>query len=228
VRQVVAVVLLLLAPAAARAQVGHVPESSPYRDLVYRQGLTLFGGTFSAAKDPAGVAPQSGPMVGLRYDWRLGGPASLTGRVARVFSERRLIDPEAPAANRDLGLSSWPLYLADLDITVALTGQKSYRGLVPVLTGGLGIASDFKGADLGDYKFGTTFALAFGGGIRWVTGGRLELRGDIADHLYQIKYPQKYYAPASDNTQVLPGSRAQSIWKHNAALTVGASYQFFR
>jgi hypothetical protein len=217
-----------LAPALARAQVGHAPESSPYRDLVYHQGLTLLAGSFNPAKDPAGVGPRGGPLVGVRYDWRLGGPASLTGRVARVFSERRVIDPEAPAGSRDLGITDWPLYLADLDITVALTGQKSYRGFVPLLTGGLGIASDFRGRDVGDYKFGTTFALAFGGGIRWVPGGRFELRADIADYLYQISYPQKYYVPASDNTQVLFGTRAQSVWKHNSALTLGASYRFFK
>lgn len=227
-RHVVAAALLLLAPSVARAQVGHTPESSPYRDLVYHQGLTLLVGSFNAAKDPAGVAPRSGPLVGVRYDWRLGGPASLTGRVARVFSERRILDPEAPLASRDLGVTNWPLYLADLDLTVALTGQKSYRGFVPLLTGGLGVASDFKGRDVGDYKFGTTFALAFGGGVRWVPGGRFELRADITDHLYQISYPQKYYVPASDNTQVLPGTRAQSLWKHNSALTLGASYRFFR
>ena len=222
------VAVLLLVPAALRAQVGHTPESSPYKDLVYHQGLTLFAGTFDASKDPAGVAPQDGPIVGVRYDWRIGGPASLTARVARVFSERRMLDPEAVASARDLGVSDWPLYLADVGFTVALTGQKSFHNFVPLLTGGLGIASDFKGADLGDYKFGTTFALAFGGGIRWVPGGRIELRADITDHLYQISYPQKYYEPASDNTQVLPGTRAENVWKHNSALTLGASYRFFR
>ncbi|HVE78725.1 MAG TPA: hypothetical protein VNA89_07680, partial [Gemmatimonadaceae bacterium] len=199
-----------------------------YRDLEFRHALTLYGGQFNAAKDPAGVAPQAGPLLGVRYDWRLGGPATFTARVAHVWSEREIVDPEAVAAARRLGVQDWSLYLADLGFTIALTGRKSFYRMVPVLYAGLGVASDFKGRDIGDYKFGTAFALAFGAGVRWVPTGRLELRADVGDHLYQIKYPSSYYQAASDGTQVLPGTRPQSLWKHNAALTLGAAYQLFR
>jgi hypothetical protein len=219
---------LVAAPLVAGAQVGNTPAGSPYRDLEYRHAFTLYGGQFNAAKDPAGVAPQGGPLVGVRYDWQLAGPASLTARVAHVWSQREVVNPEAVEAARRLGVRDWSLFLADLGFTLSLTGQKSFHRLVPVLHGGLGIASDFKGADLGDYKFGTAFALAFGVGVRYVPAGRLELRADLSDHLYQIKYPSSYYEPASDGTQVLPGFRAQSLWKHNAALTLGAAYQLFR
>ena len=75
-----------LLASTAGAQVGYPPERSPYRDVEFRQELTLFSGYYAAGQDPAKVAPQSGPMLGLRYDVRVGGPASLTARVARVFS----------------------------------------------------------------------------------------------------------------------------------------------
>jgi hypothetical protein len=216
----------LVAP--ARAQVGYPPEQSPFRDLEYKQEFSGFVGYFLAAKDPAGVAPQGGPMLGARYDVRVGGPASFTARLGVVSSQRTAIDPTRPAATRVLGTSNTPLFLGDAGITLNLTGQKSYHRLVPVLNGGVGLVSDFKGADVGGYKFGTAFAFSFGAGLRYVPGGRFQLRADVGDNLYQIQYPESYYARAADSTSVLEARQSKSFWKHNAAITVGASYLFFR
>ena len=213
----------------AHAQVGYEPEASPFRDLEYRQELTGFAGWFNAGKDIAGVAPQSGPIVGARYEVRVGGPAQFTARVARVASERRVLDPAKPAAERDLGTESWPLYLGDVSLSINLTGQKSWRRLVPVINGGAGIVSDFEGdADVGGFQFGTQFAFSFGAGVRFVPGGRFQARVDLSDHLYQVEYPESYRVPASDDTSVLRNTQALRNWKHNVALTVGASYLFFR
>jgi hypothetical protein len=223
--------MVVLAVAAtstvAGAQVGYPPAQSPFRDLVYRQELTAIGGYYAAGKDPVGVAPQSGPIIGARYEVRIGGPAQFAVRAARVFSERNVLDPTKPEAERIVGTESWPLYLADLGITFNLTGQKSFRGIVPVATVGGGIASDFKGGrDVGGYRFGTAFALSYGAGVRWVTGGRYQLRLDVLDYLYQVRYPNSYFTANGTLPPVRSGS--QSAWTHNAAITLGGSYQFFR
>lgn len=223
-----AIAAVALLATGAGAQVGYPPERSPYRDLEFRQELTLLTGYYAASKDPAGVAPQSGPMVGLRYDVRVGGPASLTARVARVFSERAVINPLLAAPQRDLGTQSWPLYLSDVGLTIALTGQKSLHHLVPVLGAGVGVASDFRKEDVGGFRIGTTFAMNFGAGVRWVPGGSFQLRADVTDHLFQISYPTTYYVPPTSGGAVLGGSQSRNVWKHNAALTLGASYLFFR
>ncbi len=98
--------------------------------------------------------------------------------------------------------ASWPVYLADVGISVNLTGQRSYRRIVPFVNGGLGVATDFKGgADVGAWRFGTPFAFNFGGGVKWVSSGNLQVRADFSDHLYQIKYPNSYYVPASDGIE---------------------------
>ena len=211
----------------AQAQVGYPPAESPFRDIPYRQELTVVGGYFAAGKDPVGVAPQGGPVVGVRYEARIGGPAQLAVRVSRVFSERQLLDPTRPEGDRFYAVQSWPLYLADLGITFNLTGQKSFRGFVPVATMGGGIASDFKGGeDIGGYKFGTAFALSFGAGIRWVSDGRYQVRLDVLDYLYQVRYPNSYFTPSGTQPPVRSG--AQNVWTHNAVITLGGSYQFFR
>lgn len=224
-----ALALSAVAPAARAQDVGFTPEESPFRDIIYRQGMTLFGGYYAASEDPAGVAPQSGPMVGARYEIRLGGPAQFYARAAVVNSERTVIDPtEAPDA-RTVGTDRVPLGLLDVGITMNLTGQKSWHHLVPVVAGGLGVASTFTGADESGYRFGTPFALTFGGGVRWVPGGRIQFRADITDHLYQIRYPGTFYTPpAAGVPAVLERTQKQNVWKHNAALTVGFSYLFSR
>ena len=53
---------LLLVSSVARAQVGTTPEKSPFIDVEQRHEITVFGGYFSAKKDPAKVAPQSAPQ----------------------------------------------------------------------------------------------------------------------------------------------------------------------
>ena len=225
-----AVVALLACPVPALAQIGHLPAESPFRDLDYRQELSLYTGWMSAGKDPVGVAPRSGPMLGARYEVRIGGPAQFTARLARVFSERQEIDPEEPPATRALGMRDVGLYLGDVSLTVNLTGQKSIQRFVPVLNAGVGLASDFGGRDAGGYRFGTTFAFTFGGGVRWIPRDKWQLRADFADYVYQIQYPDTYSVPATigEDDAVLRAGAHRSVWRHNVALTVGASYLFFR
>ena len=91
--------LALFVASPALAQVGHDPESSPYRDLEYRQELTPYGGYTRARVDPAGVHPQSAAMAGLRYELYLGGPVSLTTDLSETFSDRTVIDPFGRVVN---------------------------------------------------------------------------------------------------------------------------------
>ena len=76
--RLLAVAALAAASSPANAQVGYPPNQSPFRDLRETHALTFYSGYFRAKKDPARVAPRSGPMVGLHYEWRASGPAHLT------------------------------------------------------------------------------------------------------------------------------------------------------
>lgn len=216
-------------PAAAQVSVGYPPAASPYRDLEYHQELTVFGGYLNAAKDPAGVAPKAAPIVGIRYEANVGGPAQLVFRFAEAMSERNVIDPTKAQDSRSLGTRKWPLYLADFGMSVNLTGQRSFHGIVPVTYVGVGIATDGgKKVAADPYRFGTTFALSFAGGLRFVPGGRFQMRVDAGTYMYQLKYPAGYYILASDNTAVLGSAQAKSFWKRNGAYTFGVSYLLFR
>ncbi|MDP9177604.1 MAG: hypothetical protein M3O61_07995 [Gemmatimonadota bacterium] len=224
-------VLAVFAGSSAAAQVstGYPPERSPYRDLEYHHEATLFGGYFRPSADPAGVAPRGGGLAGIRYEVVVGGPAQLVVRLAEAFTERNVINPTEPAATRSLGVRSWPVYLADAGISLNLTGQRSFRGIVPVIYTGLGIATDAgKKVDEDPYRLGTTFAISVAGGLRFVPGGRLQIRADVGTYMYQIKYPSQYYVLTSDNTSVLDADQAKNFWKRNGAFTLGVSYLLFR
>ncbi|HEX3157339.1 MAG TPA: hypothetical protein VHQ45_02385 [Gemmatimonadaceae bacterium] len=219
---------LLCVPVAAVAQVGHLPEESPYRDLPYKQELGLFSGYYNASEGAAGVAPQSGPMIGARYELRIGGPVQFMARVVNVFSQRTALDPTKPVAER-ASSASVNLVLADVGITGNLTGQKSWHGLVPIVQAGLGLASDFQKEDVGGYDFGTPFALTFGTGFRYSRGDRLELRADVTDYLYQLEYPQRYFVANGTQPPILnPAITTEKEWKHNFNFALGLTYHFAR
>jgi hypothetical protein len=226
------------------AQVGYPPQNSPYRDLRETQEVTLYMGYFVARDDPARVAPRSGSMVGALYQWRMGGPANLTFDLGRAESERQVLDPErlgtcpgptptAPpdtsVACKSLGMFRWPLYSADLGLGLNLTGARSWSNIVPQLRAGVGLVSDFHSkADVGEFAFGTRFALTWGAGIRWVPGGRFQLRADLLNRLYSVKYPTTYYQFADDGTTIFGPRQSRTAWLNNPALTIGVSYLFAR
>lgn len=226
--------LLLARPGAA--QVGYDPRLSPYRDLRETQELTFFTGYYNAKRDPGRVAPQSGAMAGILYQWRAGGPAHLNASFSRVASQRRILDPDRPnscsAANVDcklIGTFRWPLYFIDAGLALSLTGARSFYHFVPEVKFGAGAATDFHTkADLGDFGFGTRFAFNWGAGLRWIAGGPLQLRADFTNHLYSIKYPDAYYLPAADNSRIFTKQQSTTAWLNNPGFLIGLSYLFSR
>src|ERR1700712_5381595 len=96
----------LLAAVPAFAQVGHVPEKSPYLDLEYSSELTLEGGYVRTRHDPAGIAPHSRSILGALYEITLAGPLAFSADVVTGPGQRNVIDPLKPAATRNLGTQS--------------------------------------------------------------------------------------------------------------------------
>jgi len=210
-----------------RAQVGHDPESSPYRDLEYRQEFTAYGGYARAKVDAAGVTPQSAAITGLRYELFLGGPVSLTSDLSSMFSDRTVLDPTKPRAQRVVGTETATVYGLDLGMALGLTGRKSWHSLVPQVRAGVGVVTSKAADDTTGYKFGTPFAITFGAGLKFVTGGRLQLRADVGERLFKQKNSDAYYRTASDNTAVLTDT-PRSYWTNHGLLTLGVSFLFDR
>lgn len=221
---------IALSAVPATAQVGYPPAKSPFVDLEYNQELTVLGGYIRARHDPAGIAPQSRPLFGLRYEWMLVGPLAISSEISGGMGERNVVDPLKPAATRNIGTQSNGLYAADLALALNLTGKRSWHHLVPQIRAGAGFVRSAAADDSSGFAFGTPFAFTFGGGVKFVPGGlrRLQLRADITDRIFKLNYPDAYYRLTPDNTAVLMASTARSFYTHHTALTVGVSYLFSR
>jgi hypothetical protein len=216
---------LLPSSVAAQDVYGHTPESSPYHDVESPGELSIFGGYLDAAKDPAGVAPRSAPVVGIREMLHLGGPAIFFVRLTHSLSDRAVINPTAPRALRQIGTKADGLTIADLDLGVNLTGDRSWHHLVPYFGAGPAVVSDLGAArDIGGYHFGTSFAITYGGGFRWVPGGRLSISATANSYLWEHRYPTAYHATAIDVTHVIPPTRKLTAWRNNGVFTLGVSY----
>lgn len=217
-----------LVPAIATAQVGHLPQRSPYRDLEHRQELTFFGGPYSASEDPARVAPKSGFMAGAHWEYRVGGPAYLTARVAGLVTERREIDPRLDLEERFLGNKSMIAAFSDVGFALNLTGFKSWHGLVPSLGGGLGMAAGFDSRDVGGYRFGTPFLLVLRPALKFAAGGKWQGRIDATNYFFRVRYPESYFTKTGADDPVLDPGAARNYWKRNMAITLGVTYNYGR
>jgi len=218
--------LLVALPVSAQ-EVGYPPAQSPYTDLLYKQELSPFGGWASASDDAARVLPKSASIAGVRYQVYLGGPVSFDADFSRMGSTRNVIDPKQVAAKRLLGTTAAAVYGVNVGVALSLTGRKSWHHLVPEVRGGAGVVSSEAKDDSSGYTFGTPFAFTFGGGLKFVSLGRLQIRADVGERLYKQKYPDSFYQNASDNTSVLT-TQARSFWANQTLFTVGASLLFDR
>ena len=221
--------LLLFAASNIQAQVGHLPDRSPYRDQSLGQTLSILGGQLLVNRDPADVAPKSAPLFGARYDVGVGGPSVMYVRYLVSSSERRSLLPSELPETRVSGTPSVMMHIVDLGLDVSLTGRKSWNNLMPSLAGGIGIVSDFRSADVGGYKFGTKFSVSYGAALRFAPPGRFSYRLDLTNFYWQYQYPDAYFVPpATGEAPILTNVKDRNKWKNNWGVTAGIQWRIFR
>lgn len=232
-RTVSAPLLLLTALAAPAssplsAQVGHLPNRSPYEDIKIGQTLTPMIGRLQVARDPAGVAPSSSTMGAIRYDIGVGGPASLFVRYLAAPSTRQVLNPTEPKARRVVATPGVTMHILDGGLDIALTGRKTWHHLLPSLNGGVGLVTDFAKADTGAYRFGANFSFSYGFSLRYLAPRGPQLRIDLSNFTWQYQYPDRYFVKASDTTSVLTNTRDRSAWRRNWGMSAGVAIPIFR
>ena len=228
-RSLLAFALLCVAGSAAGAQViGTLPDKSPFLDLNDGPRLGLMGGWLATGHDAVGVNAKSAPSVGVRYDLPIGGPMYLTGMVFSSTTTRNILDYTKPAATRNVGTQSFALVDANIDLALSVTGKRTWHRLQPLVNIGVGVVSGLgdKG-DISGYNFGTAFQFSYGVGVRLITSSRSELRFDLNQYWWELKYPALYRSTQGDPIAIKPTGSLNS-WTANTGLTLGWSYRAFR
>lgn len=183
----------LLGASPVYAQVGHPPESSPYRDIIYSSSLMPFAGYMGGDGGNLGIGPHDGWLYGLRFDHRLSNIISLGLSFESGEMKRLIVDADDPVAIRVKGPVSQRLNILDATLQLNITGKKTWHRFAPFLGGTVGVtwAEDTK-ADTSGYHFGTRVALSPMMGFRFFAGPRLHLRGDVRYVFWELKYPTAY------------------------------------
>lgn len=208
--------------------IGYPPDKSPYEDIPTHQRLTFYTGYFKAAKDQLGAIPQSAPQFGVRYEVTVGGPAQFFTRIAFVPSKRNAYDPGALPANRDLGEVSIPMYFVDLGFSFNLTGQKSWKKIVPTAGFAVGLVNANTQTEGDQYRFGTQFTISTELGLRYLLNDTWELRGNVGNTLYRTRYPNTYFVAGPTGESLLPANASRKGYKNNITTSLGLSYPIFR
>lgn len=193
---------------------------SAYQDFRQRKVLEFQVGYFAGNTGDAGVGPQGGPMIGLAYGQHLTGPVFAVGQIQYAFSDRTVLDPTLPAAQRNVGTISDPLIMVDVGILMSITGEKAWRGMVPTVGFALGMALGGTTPDVGGYSFGSQFYLGIGAGLRKPIKGPWVLSVNLWDYLWQLKYPPSYFAVGG----ILPTNAPDKQWVNNGVFTIGIAY----
>ena len=221
-------VLLSCGSALAAQTVGSLPDKSPYLDLHDGMRFGLVAGWLATGTDAVGVGPKSAPMLGFRYDVAVGGPVYLTGSLFGLSTTRSVLDYTKSAAARNIGTQSTELVNANVAIAMSLTGRRTWRHLQPLVNLGVGVVSaPGDKADVSGFKLGTMLSFSYGFGVRYATGRNSELRFDLNQYWWQLKYPDLYRSTQGGPVAIKP-TGGLSSYTANTALTIAWSLRSFR
>ena len=218
----------------ALAQVGHKPESSPYRDIRKGHTITALYGHFGGNGGRFGIAPHDRPVYGLHYDLRSGSTIQVGLGVARGKLQRLIVNPFVELANRVSGPVDQTVTFAELNIQFNLTGGKTWHRLAPFVNVGTGVTFPTSTpADTSKFEFGKKIYLAPSAGFRVFLTDRLHLRGEARVVFWKLKYPSTFTAepplepgnpPDHSNAVITDGNTSE--WTSSSWLQVGLGYSF--
>ncbi|HEV2291511.1 MAG TPA: hypothetical protein VGR60_06710 [Gemmatimonadales bacterium] len=224
--------LLLAATFVARsvsAQVGHAPDSSPYRDITHPNGLLFTYGHIGGDGGSLGVGPHSGDSWGLRYDVKLSGLLGAHLGFSHFTGVRDGYYPNDSVSKRRTGPYSQSVTFIGVGMQANLTGPKTWHRLAPFVDAELGAAVGSQvAADTASlYDFGTKLYLDPGVGVQWFVTSRLRIRFDARRVYWKLKYPVSFFAaPTAQPTAnpIIPAGGSTTEWSGNGWLSLGIHY----
>lgn len=194
--------------ALAHAQgVGYPPDKSPFRDLQYGMNVTPFVSYLDGDGGSLGLGPHDGWIYGATLNLRATKFISLGADVSTGMVQRKLIDPAAPAGQRDKGNIDQRLTVLQALLQLNVTANKTWHRLAPFA--GLGVGAAFGSSSTRDssgYKFGTKFLLTPYGGIRIMPSPRVGIRLEARAPFWKLSYPGRLRDPDDPDEALVTAS----------------------
>ena len=221
-------VLSAIVPARAAAQVGHRPETSPYRELIARQAVSAIGGYLTGSRGIANVGPSNGSILGVRYDRSIGTPVDILVGISAARLDRFRVDPNRPVATRTTGPVKQDLAIMEAGLSLVLMGRKTWHGLSPYLGASLGVGFETGlGSDESGYQFGTKVMLAPHVGFKWYPVQALAVKIEGRSYFWRLSYPASFaLSPGGSIPTVLPSGSTFNEWTAHPALLFSLGYTF--
>jgi hypothetical protein len=224
----IGVMMLAALPLQLSAQVGHRPESSPFRDIRKGHSFTVTGGYFGGDGGRFGIGPHDGEMIGGVYDIRVASTLQAGLGVSYANLQRSIIDPTMSVNNKSGPVQQSVLFLG-LNLHFNVTGGKTWHRLAPYIVAGGGVAiSEDTPADRSGFDFGTKFYMTPGAGLRLFLTDRVHLRGEARATFWKLNYPTTFQQPPQDNPSAPPviGGGSTEEWLTSSWLQAGLGYSF--
>jgi hypothetical protein len=230
-RRALTVALLCMAAAtAAQAQVvGRLPSETVIKDLDDGQRFGFFAGWLTTGLDPVGVRGKSAPIVGMRYDILMANPAYFSMRLFGVKSTHDVYDPNRPEGSRHVGTAPTNQVGFETSLDISLTGTRSWRGLQPLIHGGVGFMAGVGNQfDAGQFATGASVLYSYGLATRFITSKNSELRADVSWLIYQVRYPEAFKTTSAADNRPLRGEGSLTPFTTNRAMTLSYTWRIFR
>jgi len=203
---------------------------SPYRFMGTKQALTPFAGYLATGKGSLDLGPASGTIFGMRYSIAISGPFALEAALS-YFSQTRAVHDTIPGdtMRATIGEADFRTLLATAGLRFNLTGPRTWHGVQPYVSFGLGVGFDFTDpaeveadlpADL-RFDFGTSFMGLLGGGADLTLSERWALSLDARNLLWKLKTPTAFLQQG-EQARLLPGDE----WAQNLSLSAGLVFRF--
>lgn len=219
----------LASSAAAQAVVGRLPSEAVMRDVEGGQRFGTFVGWLDTGADPVGVRAHASPMVGVRYGVPMAGPMYFAMRLYGTASDHDVFVADTAAGGRRAGTASANQLGFDAQFELALTGQRSWHGVQPLVSAGLGVITGVANHfDAAKYAPGASLTYLLGVGARFHTGRSGELRADAGWMVHQMRYPRLYQTPPSVDVVALRPSGSLTPLVTNRSVTVSWTWRVFR
>jgi hypothetical protein len=225
--------LTTLLASSAAAQVGHRPETSPYRDIRKGHTITALAGYLTGDGGDLNIGPHDGAVFGVRYDIRTSRTIQFGLGLAHGSLDRFIVNPFVTLANRRSGPVSQSITFAEVDLQFNVTGGKSWRRIAPFIAGSAGLAfASGTPADTSRYEFGNKFYIAPAAGFRFFLSERLHLRAEARLTFWKLNYPTTFQQepveePGTEQNPnaVITGNNL-SEWTATPWLQAGLGYAF--